>query len=222
MSSPWKAVANSQTGTGEYAVAPSGSHVAVLVGMVDLGTHSKEFKNDDGTVSAKDYRSVFLVWELTDEADPSHRGHNFLLSKEFTLALGTKAALRPVVEVWLGRKLGDGEEVPDLSKMLGSKCMLTVEHGQSKSSGKTYANVKGVGPVHKSLAVPPAKREPFLYAIEDGDFEPPAWLPQWSYGEKIADKMTRSKEYRRASVASARLPGDEDDVDAPGPDDAPF
>jgi hypothetical protein len=213
--SPWRASANNNTGSEASAIPPAASHPAVLVAMVDLGVHEKTFDktNKDGQKTGeketRNYRQLFLAWELTDEPDPDHKGRNFVLGKEFSLAedggMGLKSALRGVVEIWLGRKLGDREDVPDVSKMLGMRCMLEVVHGQNAEKTRTYANVKAVTSVPKKLAVPDPKCKPYLYALSretfPGGFAPPPWLPQWSYGEKLTDKMQRSKEVRGGAAA---------------------
>lgn len=206
------ATANNKTGGGDYSIPPEGNHVAVLVAMVDLGTHNKEFKDkDSGEVSYKDYRQIFLAWELTDEVDPTSKGKNFVMGREYSLALGLKAALRGVVEVWKGRKLEEGEDCPDLEKMVGMKCMLTVQHGKS-AAGKDYANIKAVTPVHKSLTVKPPLNTPYLYEIEKGKFNPPPWLPAWSFGEQLKDIIARSQEVKGAQRGPAAATSS---VDAP-------
>ncbi len=129
----WKATANNKTGDGKFTLPPPGNTPAVCVAMVDLGTHDLEFTDKKtGALTHKDYRKVFLVWELTRRPDPGFKDRNYLLSREYSVALGSNAALRGVVETAMGRKLADQEDVDDLAEvLLGMECLIDVEHGGS-------------------------------------------------------------------------------------------
>jgi hypothetical protein len=211
--SPWSVTANNKTAGDGFAIPPEDNHEAALAAIVDLGTHGREFdqKDRDGKLTGKkeyrEYRQLFLVWELTDCPDPDHGGRNFTLGKEFSLSLGVNSALRAVVEVWKGRKLGDQEKVDDIHLMIGARFMIQVAHQKNKDGTRTYANIKAVTPVPKKMAVSPPKLPPFLFNIKEGrPFEPPGWLPLYSYGEKLTEKMDDSKELKshRQNAAMTR------------------
>jgi hypothetical protein len=79
---------------------PEGIVEAVLVQVVDIGTHTSErFKTKS--------RKVVLVWEipsfLTSEDTP------ILISKIYTLSISAKAALKRHVESLLGTSLKEKE-----------------------------------------------------------------------------------------------------------------
>jgi hypothetical protein len=231
--SPWAVTANNKTASDGFAVPPAKNHTAVLVAIVDLGTHGREFDKTDqnnkptGQKEYKEYRQLFLAWELVKCPDPDHKGRNFVVGKEFSLSLGVKSALRGVVETWKGRKLADGESVADLHNMLLARFMIQVEHGQNKDKTRTYANVKTVSSVPDELTVAEPQCKPFLYVLKpENKFDPPAWLPQYSYGEKLADKMKDSKELRAAGE-QARMNREADEAfphgeNGPGEEDIPY
>jgi hypothetical protein len=201
----WTATANNNTAENrQYALPPEGTSAAVCVACVDLGTHPMEFTDQQtGDRTTRDYRRGFVVWELTDEEDPGKGDMNFLLGKEYTIALGVNSKLRPVVETALGRKLGVDEQVPDIAAVvLGMRCQVQVEHGVSKGSGKPFASIKAVVSASKKNPPPDPKCGPYRYDLDDGPFVPPAWLPGWSFGKPLAEIMAASKE-RQAQMRGA-------------------
>lgn len=176
MAGPWKQKAGK--GEGNFPKAPPGNHPAVLVAMVDLGTQKSEYK---GVV--KYLRRSMFVWELT--AEPIEGGKdNHLIGIDLTISLNENAKLRQWIESRLGKKMPDDFDY-DIDKELGKPCLLNVaEH-------KGYPKVEGMSPVPKGMTVPPPKRKPFLFSLEDLPENPanlvlPDWLP-WLYGRRLAD-----------------------------------
>ena len=214
----FKGRATSAGGTGTREVPEAGTHPAVLVAMIDLGTHEEDF---DG--KQKSQRKVFLCWELVNER-MSGSTMNFVLGKEYTLSYHAKGALRQTAEKLRKKPYQDGEEI-DYSRMLGFPCLLTVEVKQSASSpDKSYARVKDVTALPKGMQCPRPQWEPFAWAIEDGgdapDFD---WLPR-VFGERIADKVSRSPEWEgREDADDAGEDADAfEEVPVPAGDDTPF
>lgn len=191
--SPWKQKATTAGGATE--IPKAGSHPAVLIGMIDLGTHEETFEDKDkGTSKTVDMRKVLFAWELTAEPISGHKdGRNHVLVRDYNAVFSQRAALRKMVEGWRGKSFIDDEDF-DLQKLLGQKCMVTVKHGTS-SKGNTFAKLDGIAPVPKGMAVPEPKIKPFAWAIGDGEFPDPQWLP-FLYGEAVRDKISRSKEIK--------------------------
>src|SRR5271165_6927494 len=100
------------TSGGQSGLLPAaGTHPAVLVALIGLGTHHKEYKG-----SGYDPEMIYLVWELTaEEGRP-------LIGRDFTLSLGKKAKLREFLERWRGKSFSDGEEF-EIEKVLGKGCL---------------------------------------------------------------------------------------------------
>ena len=134
---------------GDFHNPPAGSHPAVLVAMIDLGTQDEDFEGKPRKV-----HQVYLVWELTAEQLPGST-FNHALGKVFTLSFHEKGGLRKLAEKWRGKAYNAEDEI-DYGAMLGKSCLLTVEHKTNKAGDRTYANFAGVSPVPKGLSVPAA------------------------------------------------------------------
>jgi len=189
--SPFKKQASNSEG-GDFERAPAGTHPAVLVGLIDLGTHTKTFQGKP----SYDAQSLFLVWELTSEFDA--KGAPFLVGQEYTYSLGKKAKLRAIVEGFAGRSLADQEEF-DISEMLNKPCVATVKEGLT-STGKKFSEITGIGKPMKGLTVPTPFTTPFMFAlagcVAQADIpEIPEWVP-FTYGRKVMDVIKESKEYQ--------------------------
>lgn len=176
------------SGGGGREVPPAGSHPAVLVAIVDLGTHTETYKDQ----AAKSIRKVLLCWELTDEKVAGKKDENHLVCKDFSLTFGTKSGLRKIVEGWRGKAFAEGEDF-DLGKLLGKECMLTISIGTS-SKGNEYAKIESVSPKPKGMTVPPAQRKPLLFEVGQ-DTAQLEWIP-YLYGEAVATVIGRSHEAR--------------------------
>lgn len=181
-------------GNGEgFEIPPAGSHPAVLVALVDLGTHDEEFTDEKtGAKKTKAMRKVYLCWELTG-AKLSGSTMNHVVGRQYTLSLGKSAALRKMVEGYYGKPIPDGTPF-DFTKLLGRPFLVSVVHKPNATGEKTYANFAGAGPVPQGLAVPKGQRKPFSREVTATD-PLPDWLP-YVYGEKLADIIARSHEVK--------------------------
>jgi hypothetical protein len=214
-----KKSASTSDGT-PFEKPPAGTHSAVLIAMIDLGTHEKEFKG-----KMRKNRKIFLVWELVDEFRKDKTPH--VIGREYNLFFGETSALTELLETWLNKKIPPGTH-PKLTAMLGRACNLTVVHKQSKSSDREYANIDAVTPLKKGEVIKSPARAPFFWDLGMPS-EPPAhdWLP-YNIGEPLVDWIKRSPEWR-TRTAEARKVEEEENQDAEpagvGPkteDDIPF
>jgi DNA polymerase-1 len=212
---------NKGAGGGNFPLVPAGNHPAVLVAMIDLGTQQET--NPGNRNEYRDVHQVYLVWELT-HAQIEGRQDNHLIGRKYTLSYHESATLRQMAETLRGKPYAEGDPI-DYARMLGSKCLLEVVHGTAKTSGNTYAKIKGISSVPKSMTVPAARREPFLFDLEGGDPKDlPDWLP-WILGESVFDVVIGSKEWRAGKADESshgsevpHAPGDS----AEPPDEIPF
>lgn len=159
-------------GSGPAEQPPSGTHPAVLVGLIDLGTQHEEFGGE-----AKWQRQALLVWELPTKKRKD--GKPFLMDAVVTLSLNEKAKLRKWAEAMLDTKIADGAPF-DIATLLGKACMVSVqlnEKGYAKVSAVTGFPDMGVPP-------PAAGTAAFLCGLEEykgGAKAIPEWVPwQWS------------------------------------------
>lgn len=175
-------------------IPPQGSHQAVLVAIVDLGTHDeKEFGGGEKT---RQVRQLFLAWELVAEPLPGGKG-NHVVYERYNFSFNSKAKLRQMFEGWLARNFHEGEDF-DPTKLLGKTCLVKVSH--STKNDKTYASMSGVGPIMKGMSYIAPVNKPFVWSFADGAFVAPEWLP-WCYGQKVEDIISRSHE-RTGTVGS--------------------
>lgn len=195
---------------GASEVPPAGSHPAVLVALIDLGSHEETFKDEKkGTSRTALVRKVFLVWELTGEKMAGKKDTNHVIGREYSLGLTPKSKLRQMLEEWRGKKYATGEAM-DLGAVLGRPCMLSVVHKES-NQGNTYAQIASVAKVPKELTVPPAQRQPFAYEVGGGPPPEGDWLPYtFLNGQRVPLKQViqASAEWRKEAGGEAPPPGD--------------
>ncbi len=196
----------SSGGGGDYDLCPAGNHPAILLGLIDLGTHEDEYKG-----KKFDARNVALVFELTAEMRPS--GEPFVLAKQFRLAFTESSNLRKLVEGWRGKKFEADEEF-DLTVLVDKPCLVNVSH--RKSGDKTYHEIAGVTAVPRGMAVPKRTRDVICYQADPAEAPPEFdWLP-YIFGESIADIVRRSREFKGGGAQPAQ------GAEAQAEDDIPF
>lgn len=174
---------------GNFECCPAGTHPAVLIGIIDLGTQNEKFAGKE----AKDVHKIFLMWEIPWEKTAEGQSH--IIGREYTYSLHEMAGLRKMIESWRGKPLNEGEEF-DLSKLLGKPCLLTVT--TEDKNGKTFAKLNSVSNLIKGMAPPVATVPVISFNLsEDHPSKFPAfdWLP-WSYGSKLVDIVALSPEWR--------------------------
>ena len=177
---------------GNFELPPGGSYPAVLIGLVDLGTHTDTFNNE-----AKDSRKIMFVWELTSEHQEN--GETFVVGQAYTWSLNKKAKLRPMIEGWTGKVLSDSEEFDPLT-LMGRTCVVNLTEGET-GAGKKFVNVTSVTPPMKGLTVPPSTREQFVFHLSmiNSALDPlpiPEWCPR-VYGTEVVAKIKASHEFQK-------------------------
>lgn len=207
---------------GDFQIAPAGQFAAICCKVIDLGSHRSD-------VYDKDIHKVRLTWELHGENQVGSGvgnmddGKPFLVDGEYTLSLSDMGRLRPMLESWRGRPFTEEElEGFDLEKLLGVPCMVTVQHEVSKK-GKTYAAVKSVTPLLKSLQKPAQVNRSLAFDIDPWDQKGFEELPEW-----LRERIKLSTEYRerfgapKPANTAVVSPAKAATTDAPFDDDIPF
>lgn len=153
------------TGGADFKPAPAGTHVGVCVSIIDLGTQTTPFKNDDG--SQKIAHQCFIQWELPSEI--MEDGKPFTVGKFYTISLHEKANLRHDLEAWRGQPFTD-EELKGfaLAKILGKPCMVNVGH-KLKADKSVSAIVNGVVAMPKGMPVPAPTNDLVMFDIDQWD-----------------------------------------------------
>lgn len=210
--SPFSVPATS--GGDKFEIPEAGAQPAVLVGLIDLGTHMEHYTNKNektGQVTEKNapVRKIVLVWELTASPMSGMKDTNHLMAKVYSATGSPKSNLRKLLESWRGKAYAEGEAI-DVSKVLGTECMITVSHGTAKSSGNTYAKLENVGPVPKGFKVPKPNRKPVMVSPTFADRPRldaeiaalETWVP-YLFGEKIGEKLRDCLEAKGQTVLLA-------------------
>jgi hypothetical protein len=186
--SPWNVEATN-SGGGSSEIPPSGNHPAVLVALIDLGTHEDEYQG-----KKVQNRKALFCWELPTEHKAD--GTPFILAKDYNVMakISGKSKLRLMLESWRGQALKEGETV-DLSSLLGKCCLLNIGH-QVTSGGKTYAAILGLTPPVRGMTIPKPFHEPYSWHLSAGEpLRVPEWVP-WLYGNAIEDWVAGARERR--------------------------
>ncbi len=180
---------------GDYELPPTGQQPAVLIGLIDLGTHSRTF-GAGANAKTTTTRKLLFVWELV--AETSSKGEQFVVAQDFTWSLNQKANLRKFLEGWIGRSLKEEEEY-DFALLLGQPCVLNLSEGQT-GNGKKFVEVASAAKPMRGLNVPPASNAVFAFSIDAQTNNAPPDLPDWVppiYGRKVIDDITASEEWGR-------------------------
>lgn len=186
--SQWVTKASNKEG-GNFELPPIGTHGAVCIGIIDLGTQTDTYQGE-----SKTQRKLYICWELTRKKNKE--GNNFIVAQEYTWSLGKKAALRGVVEGWTGRQLGDNEEF-DWTSLIGRSCLVSLVDKNG------YPKVGSIGIPMDGFEIPPATTPPIMYHTSESsttDLEPPIpdWVP-YTYGMPIKEKIMNSPEWKGRS-----------------------
>ena len=158
---------------------PEGVHIATCYAVVDLGTHTDEFKG-----RTIDRHEILLGWEVPAERIELERDGQMVdlpraISRRFTLSLSEKSNLRPFLQSWRGKAFTAAElEGFDVAKLLGAPCQLQVLH-KTGNNGKTYANVTAIMPLPKGTVAPEYENNHQFYAIPDNGLDIPENIPDW-------------------------------------------
>lgn len=154
----------------ERHLIPEGSHIARVDMVADLGTQSVVYKGETKHV-VKVYIRFELPEEKLDDGRPS------VIGKEYTHSFDMRSNARKDIQQMLGVTFPAGHHF-DIFELIGKVVMVTVVHNKS-SNGKTYANIGGYAPLHKSLKAPAAMNEPVIFDLDNYSEDAFLKLPEW-------------------------------------------
>lgn len=172
-----------------FEPAPPGTHVAILVKLIDLGWQDNEFKGEK-----KVQHQAMLTWELPGKMMTD--GRPFLISKTSNLSMHEKATFRAWAESMVGRKFNKSDMAGptrfDAKSLLGKSCLLQVE--QVEREGKTYAKITNLMQLPEGLPVPERLNEFVYLSLEKDEFDKEIFdgLSQWT-----REKIEGSTSYRK-------------------------
>lgn len=137
---------------------PVGSHAAVLIRIIDIGTQKSEYQ---GKPSIR--RQNILTWELPNELNDE--GKPYIISKFYTASLGEKANLTKDLTSWLGKT-----PTPpfDPKTLLGKGCQVVVSEREN-SDKKVVSTVVALP---KGMALPKETVNPLIFfSLDEFDEE---------------------------------------------------
>jgi hypothetical protein len=185
--------------SGERVLVPAGTYPARVFKFMNLGARVQEYQG-----KPKDYPDTLIniSWELPTELHQFTKKHPdgtetteekpLVISREFTLSMGIKSNLRPIVEGIVGATLTDEEAYNfDLEELIGMTSLVTISHKESKANGKIYANVVSTAPLIRGMSVSPAVNTPIIFNVSTATEEEIEALPQF-----LKDKVYESDEYK--------------------------
>lgn len=192
-------------------LVPAGTHVARIYQIIYLGTTKGEFKGQP----IESFK-VRITWELPNELHQfkdDKPEKPFVVSKEYTLSMGKKSNLRPLVEGIIGTSLDDEEAAKfDIDELLGMSCQLSITHAEGQN-GK-YAKINSASTLMKGVSCPPPVNTPKILSYEKWDNDLFLSLPDF-----IKEKIEKTPEFRKMNGQEVSQNIETEAID---PDDLPF
>jgi hypothetical protein len=192
--------------TSSFEPCPSGSYLARLCRLIDLGTQTSEYLGETKTA-----RKALLTWEVVDPETHLDDGRSYTVAKRYTMSLHEKSALRRDLASWRGRDFTPDElRGFDVATVLGKTCLLSVVH--ASKDGRTFANVASVLKPPKGLEA----SEP-TEALVHFDLSAPDWQVFNALTQRLQDQIAGSPEFKAARSVAAAPPtsgGEPDDPDS--------
>lgn len=180
-------IASDPGGGQDFEPLAEGMHHAICIGIWDLGTQTMEKYGKPSEIAL--VHKVLLMWETPEERiEIEDNDLPRAISKQYTLSLHKKAALRKDLESWRGKRFTEEElEGFNLEKLLGVNCTLQVLH--NKKNDKTYANVVSIVPLMKHMEkLKPENKIKFFSFTDHTNL--PEGTPDW-----IADIIKSAEEW---------------------------
>lgn len=173
-----------KSGGGSKEKPPAGNHLAILVGLFDMG---KQWQEPFNPAKDKGYYAwrAYFVWELCGEAITG-ADKNHVIGIDLSLSTGERSKLRKWVEARTGKPLA---EPFNPTTELGQPCLLNVVEKNG------YPKVEGMAALPKGMPVP--KPTYPVTALSLDEFKAgaplPEWVP-WLYGSPLEDHIKASQE----------------------------
>lgn len=177
-----------ETGAG-YELPPAGTWQGVCYSVIDLGTQKEEF---EGTI--KDARKVRIGFEFSADTEDEEE-KIFTIHKEFTLSFGGRSKLRQYIDSWNGGQTTMTEQEAkgfNVYSLLDKEASINIVVKKS-AKGKEYADIGGLSPRIKKLALHERKNENTWLHISEKHFNEEVFdkLPNF-----LKEKIQEGKEYR--------------------------
>ena len=174
----------------------TGSHVAICVSVIDIGTQISTYQG-----ISKPQKKIILTWEIASEIiNVNGVDKPKVISREYTRSLAESSTLRAHLEAWRGKAFTATElECFDLVNVLGAPCMLGVSH--ATKGDRTFANIQAIMPVIKNIKIPDLYNDLLYFDLEDDTWESKYEnLPVW-----LQNKISQSLEYKKLTQGNTLI-----------------
>lgn len=194
------AITATSTPTTTREPIPAGLYPARCYQMIHIGTVEESFEG-----VAKKVNKVRIGWELPTETrvfKEENGEQPCVISKEYTLSLHEKSALRSMLKSWRSKDFTEEEALAfDITKLLGVPCMINISHKKSADGTKTYDNISAVTPMPRGMDCPPPINPRLVFEHDSPNMEVLEALPDF-----IKDKVKSSDEWKARHAAPAPAP----------------
>lgn len=182
------------TGGKKAPILEAGPNVAMLLGIVDLGTQKREYKG-----TTKDpVRQFMFTFEIPGQTmDIEVDGEEKTVRRLFSINNvnfigGEKAKLTKIIAA-----LDPKDQAEDLDECLGNGVILNLKHGETKDGNKT-ARFDSISGLPAGIPVPELERTPYMFMWsegEDPDMEVYKDLPDW-----VKEVIGQSLDYKASKL----------------------
>lgn len=166
-----------------------GTHIARVVGLIHLGTAEDVYMGEK-----KMFNKIRLTWEFTEETHKfkeDEEAKPIVHSQEYTLSMGKKSNLRPIVEGMIGTTLSDEEAYNfNFESLVGIAGLVSIKHRETKTGAK-YAKVASTSKLMKGQVAKPQVNQSKVLVFDKWDEQYFLSLPDF-----IKDKIKKSNEYK--------------------------
>ena len=173
----------STTRKSDFEIAPEGPTIGICYRVIDLGTQQVEYQGEKKLVP-----QVCLFFEMPNELTKD--GRPKIISNTYTLSLGEKAKLRPVVRDLTQEQVPNHIDGFDISCLIGKAGVVDIIHKEGRD-GKIRSYIQSVSKVRKGTTVPALHNEPLVFDLGKFDSDTFAKLPEYYQG-----LVKQSKEYQ--------------------------
>jgi len=163
-------------------IPPQGPQVAVCYSIIDLGTHMKQFQQQD----PKPTPLLHISWEFPNLPKAIFKEGDqpkpLAVFQEYSTSMGDKAKLPKLLQAWRGVPCKD--LALELPMFLGQPCLINVEYNPDKQRPDIiYANISmnGLGVMRLPAGTPvnPISNPKVFFNLDNYSHEQFALLPTW-------------------------------------------
>lgn len=195
---------------GSFFLPPSGTHLGLILAIIDLGTQIKQF----GQNPPKEMRSLRIIFELHGDKCRIDTGAPSTLGKSMGANPAPSSFFKTIIESAMKRVYTDLELAElNLEELLGKNLLVAILHKDKKSRpGEKSAEIKAVMPMIDGVPEIVPYGHPYCFSLNPEEYNEALYnyLPGW-----LRDEVAKSPEWR-ALRGLPPLPV------TPGPEMVPF